>query len=122
MLRVDSAPAKAFIEVIEGEATTVASVKTTKGGSNQGTYATELVALRYAGWISAKNDLVEVTDGKIVVNSLRVADKFGKAHRDILRAIRNLDCSSEFIQRNFAPSSYTNRPLQGDLPDGEAAR
>lgn len=55
------------------------------------------------------NDLVEVTDGKIVVNSLRVADKFGKAHRDILKAIRNLDCSSEFIQRNFAPSSYTNR-------------
>lgn len=55
------------------------------------------------------NDLVEIKDGQPVVNSLKVAEKFNKAHRDVLKAIRNLDCSSEFILRNFAQSSYTNK-------------
>lgn len=55
------------------------------------------------------NNLVEIQGGQLVVNSLKVAEKFGKAHRDVLKAIRNLDCSEDFILRNFAPSSYTNR-------------
>ena len=55
------------------------------------------------------NDLVEIKDGQPVVNSLKVAEKFGKAHRTVLRSIRSLDCSQEFILHNFTPSSYTNR-------------
>ncbi len=46
---------KGFVaELDESDATIIASVKSIKGGKKQGTYATELVALRYAGWISAK--------------------------------------------------------------------
>lgn len=55
------------------------------------------------------SDLVVIKDGVLTVSSLKVADKFGKAHRDILKSIRNLDCSEDFKQRNFAPSSYTNK-------------
>lgn len=40
----------AFIEAAS-DATGVASVVSVRGGKNQGTYATELVAMKYAGWI-----------------------------------------------------------------------
>lgn len=38
-----------FIAAVD--ATGIASVKSTKGGKNQGTFACELVAMKYAGWI-----------------------------------------------------------------------
>lgn len=41
-------------------------------------------------------------------NSLIVARMFEKEHKDVLKSIRNLDCSEEFRLRNFAPSSYIN--------------
>lgn len=37
-----------------------------------------------------------------ITTSLAVAEFFGKRHNDVLRAIRNLDCSPEYHQRNFA--------------------
>jgi len=40
------------------------------------------------------------------VSSLMVAETFRKNHRDVLRDIRNLDCSDKFRERNFAPSTY----------------
>lgn len=43
-----------------------------------------------------------------VVSSLDVAETFGKRHDDVLKSIRNLECSEEFRLRNFAESSYTN--------------
>ena len=55
------------------------------------------------------NNLVEIQEGQPVVNSLKVAEKFGKAHRSVLLAIRNLDCSSGFILHNFMQSTYTNK-------------
>ena len=55
------------------------------------------------------NDLVEIKEGQPVVNSIKVAEKFGKAHTAVLRAIKNLNCSRDFALNNFAPSSYTNR-------------
>lgn len=54
------------------------------------------------------NDLVEVKDGQLVVSSVRVADRFGKAHRSVLQSIRGLECSSEFKLHNFMQSDYTN--------------
>ena len=45
---------KDFISEVDLEAGNRASIKTVKGRGITGTYATELVALRYAGWISAK--------------------------------------------------------------------
>lgn len=37
-----------------------------------------------------------------------VAEVFDKRHDDVLKRIRNLDCSDEFRLRNFAESSYLN--------------
>lgn len=55
------------------------------------------------------NDLVVMHEGKQMVSSQLVADKFEKAHRDVLRAIKNLDCSEEFKVRNFAQCSFKNK-------------
>lgn len=52
--------------------------------------------------------LLAVSDGKIRVESKVVADSFGKIHRDVLRAIESLECSTEFRVRNFAHSTYTS--------------
>ncbi len=59
------------------------------------------------------NQLVYIENNKPVTDSLRVAETFQKNHKDVLRDIRNLGCSTEFNERNFAPISYTdgrNRP------------
>lgn len=45
---------QAFIDAYDAEesdATKIASVHSVKGGKNQGTYAVELIAIRYAAWI-----------------------------------------------------------------------
>ena len=43
-----------------------------------------------------------------LVDSRYVARCFEKRHDDVLKSIRNLDCSEEFRLRNFAESSYKN--------------
>lgn len=43
---------------------------------------------------------------QVSTTSLLVAEKFEKRHDDVLKAIRNLECSEEFRARNFAASSY----------------
>ena len=48
-------------------------------------------------------------DNKIVVSSREVAENFNKLHKDVLKAIKNIECSEEFTERNFAPSSYKDR-------------
>ncbi len=54
--------------------------------------------------------LVEITkinkEEVTVVSSLDVAETFGKRHADVMRDIRELGCSEEFGQRNFAQSYY----------------
>lgn len=53
-------------------------------------------------------NLVTIIGGQPVTTSLKVAEVFGKLHKDVLRAIRNLESQipAEVSQRNFAPSSY----------------
>jgi Rha family phage regulatory protein len=60
-----------------------------------------------------KNEFGMFADSKGVakVDSLTVAEAFSKDHRNVIRDIRNLDCSEEFRLLNFEQSSYTN--LQG---------
>lgn len=53
-----------------------------------------------------KHNLVQVSSGRLVTTSLDIAQNFGKRHKDVLRAIQELDCSQEFNERNFAPISY----------------
>jgi len=39
---------------------------------------------------------------KLVTDSRRVAAHFGRRHADVLRAVKRLECSPEYRQRNFA--------------------
>lgn len=52
--------------------------------------------------------LVQAHDGRPVTDSLKVADKFGKRHDNVLRSIDNLGCSAKFRLLNFEESSYIN--------------
>jgi Rha family phage regulatory protein len=55
---------------------------------------------------SNSEQLVQVKDGKIFTTSLIVAEAFEKQHKNVLRDIRELECSDEFAQRNFLSGSY----------------
>ena len=54
------------------------------------------------------NNLVNIQDGKVVVSSRMVAEKFGKDHKHILR---DIELSKERLESNFGlyyePSMYT---------------
>lgn len=56
----------------------------------------------------ASHQLVHQNGDRLFVTSLDISNRFGKQHKDVLEAVRNLDCSSEFGRRNFTPSSYSN--------------
>lgn len=49
---------------------------------------------------------VYVENGMAMTDSRRIASKFGKRHADVLRSIKNLECSADFTERNFLPSQY----------------
>jgi Rha family phage regulatory protein len=57
------------------------------------------------------SDLIKVTEknGIPVVSSRYISDTFSKQHKDVLEAIRSIECSEEFSQRNFAPSNFSVR-------------
>lgn len=48
---------------------------------------------------------VEMIDGQATTTSLDVAAHFAKRHDDVLKRLRNLECSPEFRLRNFAEAS-----------------
>lgn len=54
------------------------------------------------------DSLVDSRHGMPTTSSLRVAEVFKKNHRDVLRAIKKLECSKGFTERNFALSEYTD--------------
>ena len=51
-------------------------------------------------------DTLQTQDGQVMADSRDVAKFFGKEHKDVLKAIRNLDCDEEFGERNFALCGY----------------
>ena len=55
--------------------------------------------------------LIDLTDGRATCSSLDIAEKFGKAHKDVLRSIDRVrdEVGAEFDQRNFAPMSYHDK-------------
>ena len=55
-----------------------------------------------------KNELGLFADNKGIakVDSMAVADAFGKEHRNVIRAIKELDCSEEFRLLNFEQSEF----------------
>ncbi|HCE6649457.1 TPA: Rha family transcriptional regulator [Pseudomonas aeruginosa] len=58
---------------------------------------------------------VTLEAGRPTTTSVVVAQVFGKQHKDVLRAIRGLDCPAEFTERNFALSEFTD-PTGRKLP------
>lgn len=70
-----------------------------------------------------KYPVVTVSNNHLTTSSKNVADVFGKNHRDVLRAIDNLETPEEFNQRNFAPVEYRDakgekRPMVEITRDG----
>ncbi|WP_434750191.1 Rha family transcriptional regulator [Paenibacillus amylolyticus] len=53
-----------------------------------------------------EQQLVFIDNGRVLTDSLTVADVFGKDHAKVLRDIRELDCSEEFNESNFGLISY----------------
>lgn len=53
--------------------------------------------------------------GQPVTTSLKVAEVFGKEHKNVLRDIAELACSQEFRRLNFEPSYYKNTQNR-DMP------
>lgn len=53
--------------------------------------------------------MVERHDNQAITTSLKVAQFFGKQHKDVLKRIRGLGCSPEFNERNFAPVEYLDQ-------------
>lgn len=56
--------------------------------------------------IPSLNHLVCAQDGALITTSINVAEAFGKQHKDVLRRLQALDCSTDFTERNFTPSGY----------------
>lgn len=61
-------------------------------------------------------NLVKNVNGVAMTNSRIVADKFGKNHKDVIKAVKNLGCSDEFGERNIAPSTYKSKQNK-ELPE-----
>lgn len=51
-------------------------------------------------------ELVTVNNGQPITTSQAVAEKFGKRHNNVLRAIENIDCSPEFSLLNFEQRDF----------------
>lgn len=64
------------------------------------------------GPLAARQSLFLSTNGQPYTTSRAVAERFGKQHKDVLKAIKNLLVDlpdPEFAERNFAPSIYQVR-------------
>lgn len=59
--------------------------------------------------------LVSVQDNQITTTSLIISDAFGKLHKNVIRAIENLDIPDDFATLNFE-LCYENNDLQNGKP------
>lgn len=76
------------------------------------------LALHLPNPLAAREVLFLSTDGQPFTTSRAVAERFGKNHRDVLRAIENLiaNCPDpEFHRRNFAPVMYASEQGKGAI-------
>ena len=69
------------------------------------------------------NPSLAIINGVIKTTSLKVAEHFGKQHKNVLQAIDRLECSLEFNQLNFQPVEYSDakgekRPAYEMTKDG----
>lgn len=67
------------------------------------------LALNLPNPLAARQSLFLSTDGQPFTTSRAVAERFGKNHKDVLKAIKNLLANlpdPAFRERNFAPTIY----------------
>ena len=58
------------------------------------------------------NEMVTLQGDQVMTTSLKVAEYFGKRHKDVLKKIRNTinDCDNpQYTQRNFAPFDFIDK-------------
>ena len=60
--------------------------------------------------------LVSNQNGTPITTSNKIANVFGKQHKNVLRAIDKLECSAEFSRLNFE-LCYENNDLQSGKPN-----
>lgn len=53
-------------------------------------------------------DLVIVKENEAVTTSQKVAESFGKKHRNVMQAIKNLTAENSAVKKMFAESTYVN--------------
>lgn len=58
---------------------------------------------------------VFVADNKPRTSSILIAERFGKLHKNVIQAIKGLDCSPEFAELNFK-LCFKNNELQNGKP------
>ena len=58
-------------------------------------------------------DLISLHHGQPMTTSLKVAEVFGKQHKNVLRKLESLECSPEFRQLNFEQASQTVQQPNG---------
>jgi len=63
-----------------------------------------------------KLQLVYIENGRVMTDSLTVAEVFGKEHKNILRDIKNLESSEEFNRLNFEHTHYTHHQNKQQYP------
>lgn len=73
----------------------------------------------------SEKSYVTVIDGRPMTSSLDIANRFGKRHTNVLRAIAKLECSEAFSQLNFEPANFIDeqgkrRPAYRITRDGFA--
>lgn len=59
------------------------------------------------------SEVVVLSGEHVMTDSRKVAKAFGKPHRSVLRAYRNLDCSEEFTLHNFVQCFEINSLANG---------
>lgn len=55
--------------------------------------------------------VVQNMDGKAMVSSLVVAERFNKSHKHVLRDIESLELTDDFRQSNFGPANYLDKQV-----------
>lgn len=61
-------------------------------------------------------DLISLHHGQPMTTSLKVAEVFGKQHKNVLRKLETMECSQEFRQLNFEPTVYHRQNPSGGEP------
>lgn len=56
----------------------------------------------------APADIISLNHGQPMTTSIKVAEIFGKQHKNVLRKLETLECSPEFTALNFELSEYTD--------------